>query len=338
MDLVSRYRGEIYGFLILWIMLFHGCILDVYFFSDVPVLKYAGIFINHGNAGVESFLLLSGISLYYSFQRNRDIGQYIQKRFLKVYLPVLIIGGISWIIFLFLGQITLWQLVLNLSGIRVFFDGNQEIWFVSLILVCYLLFPYIYAFIFKDESGISVLLRTAALMLLVMILVYSVSVVPSAADTYKRTEIVLTRFPVFLLGCGLGKFVYEKRRISVIGWIVLAALCFCGFVLIEKYIFINPFRRWTFTLAGAPLVFLLALMMSKLPEQVRAAFRFLGQMSLELYVMHTMLRNFYINDLLFFKCHPGSWKRYLLMIALSIALSYPVLLLEKKIQRHIKKN
>lgn len=95
MDLVSRYRGEIYGFLILWIMLFHGCILDVYFFSDVPVLKYAGIFINHGNAGVESFLLLSGISLYYSFQRNRDIGQYVQKRFLKVYLPVLIIGGIS---------------------------------------------------------------------------------------------------------------------------------------------------------------------------------------------------------------------------------------------------
>ena len=337
MVLVSRYRGEIYGFLILWIMLFHGYLLDVYFFTDKPVLKYVGIFINHGNIGVESFLLLSGISLYYSFQRNRDIGQYIQKRLLKLYLPVLIIGGISWMIFFFLGQNTWWQLVLNISGIRFFFDGNQEIWFVSLILVCYMFFPYIYAYIFKDESGRGALIRTIVLMLLVMVVVYSISAVPTAADAYKRTEIAITRIPVFILGCGLGKFVYEKRRISLWGWIVLAAVCFAAFVIIEQFVFLNPYRRWVLMPAGVPLVFLLALLMSKLPAPVRAVFRFLGQMSLELYVMHTMLRRFYKNDLLFFSCRPGSWRRYLLMIALSVVFSYPVLLIEKWIQKRALK-
>ena len=333
MDLVSRYRGEIYGFLILWIMLFHGCVVDVYFFTDTPVLKYLGIFINHGNAGVEGFFLLSGISLYYSFQKNREIGQYIRKRLFKIYLPVLIIGGISWIIFLFLGENSVWHVILNLSGLRFFFDGNQEIWFVSMILIFYLLYPYIYAFIFKDDSGKGVLVRTILLMLLVMVVIYSITAIPTAVDAYRRTEIGLTRLPVFILGCGIGKFVYEKRRISLLGWIVIAIVCFAAFVIIEQVVFLDPYRRFVLMPAGVPLVFLLALMMSKLPDLMRVPFRFLGQMTLELYVMHTVLRRFYKSNLLFFGYREGSWRRYLLKIALSIVLSWFVILLEKQIQK-----
>ena len=59
---LSAYRNEIYGASILWIMLFHGYLVEVEYFKNVPVLKYLGFFLDCGNMGVEIFLFMSGIT------------------------------------------------------------------------------------------------------------------------------------------------------------------------------------------------------------------------------------------------------------------------------------
>ena len=54
MNRLSKYRTELYGFSILWIMIFHGnAICDVVYFHRFPVLKVVDRLIGWGNMGVE---------------------------------------------------------------------------------------------------------------------------------------------------------------------------------------------------------------------------------------------------------------------------------------------
>lgn len=62
---LSKYRSQIYALSILWIVIFH--ILET--FSDKFQFNWLfAIVFNNGNIGVDIFLFLSGISMYYSMK------------------------------------------------------------------------------------------------------------------------------------------------------------------------------------------------------------------------------------------------------------------------------
>lgn len=73
LNLISRYRQEIFGITILWIMLLHGTIMDKVVFPEACEPLY--IILKHGNVGVDVFLFLSGLGLYYSCRRSDDSQQ-----------------------------------------------------------------------------------------------------------------------------------------------------------------------------------------------------------------------------------------------------------------------
>lgn len=87
-NILSKYRNELYGFSILWIILFHG--LNVKNSSLCKELEVLSGFIKHGNCGVEIFLFLSGMCLYYSFKNNEKVVQFYIKRLKRILIPFFI--------------------------------------------------------------------------------------------------------------------------------------------------------------------------------------------------------------------------------------------------------
>lgn len=80
--ILSKYRNELYGFSIIWIILFHGLELKK---TVLPkALKFIEPFLKHGNCGVEIFLFLSGICLYFSLKKNQDIIYFFKKRVSRI--------------------------------------------------------------------------------------------------------------------------------------------------------------------------------------------------------------------------------------------------------------
>lgn len=328
---LSEYRNEIYGFSILWIMLFHGFLSEVYYFVDVPVLKHVGHFITYGNMGVEVFLFLSGVSLYFSFSKNSDAYAFIRKRFLRIYPPLFLIFGPYLYLQYTRGKVTVLSAVFFLSALRFWFTAANANWFISLILVCYLFYPYIYGFIFKRETW--VLFRAVMLALLAFEIAYLIYL--DAPEIYENIEIALTRFPVFILGCGFGKMVYDKKKLPVFTWLILIGSLAACFYVLELDILEKMGVRYIYMAGGIPIAFLASYIAPLLGRYIRWFLRFLGGISLELYIMHLVMKNVYQQGYLY-PYVPGDTRGWLGVLLISIVLAYLVSLVES-IPRRVRR-
>ena len=123
---ISEYRGELYAFSILWIIIFH---IEESLFDASPYTGLTRAIINRGNIGVDIFLFISGISLYYSLKKYEKINviNFYKRRFNKIF-PVYVFLCIPFFIYfhLILSQ-NLSKFIKQLIFID---DNNSSFWFV----------------------------------------------------------------------------------------------------------------------------------------------------------------------------------------------------------------
>lgn len=120
---IESLRMELMGFAIILIMLFH-----------LGVLPF-------GECGVDIFLFLSGFSMYHSLSRNDNIVKFYRKRLLRI-LPAYLIIAIP---FFFLKTCTIDEFLLKITNLCILFQGEMGgWWFITMILLCYLLAPLMY--------------------------------------------------------------------------------------------------------------------------------------------------------------------------------------------------
>lgn len=290
---ISRYKNEIYGFSILWIMLFHAkAILGLdYTLGGFKFLEELDLLIGDGNVGVEVFLFCSGIYLYFSYYRNPDIGKFIVKRFTRLFLPVIIITGGYWCWKWLLVEPNILKLFSKLTMLDFWISGDQQSWFVAFIFVCYILYPYIYVY-FYESKFLNSCLRLIILLGIVGGMTLSLSSV--YPDIYRKIEIGFTRFPVFILGCFAGKYVYDKRILS--NWTYLwAVIVFWGSrTLLHKEILEGAWRRWMFIAIGASALVLFIWILNVVENvKLQKFLSFFGEISLNLYVAHILMIRLY---------------------------------------------
>ena len=324
LNLVSKHRGPIYGFSILWIVIFHAKAIDNCDLSfGMESLEYLKWFLATGNVGVDIFLFLSGICLYFSFVKQPDYQKFIVKRLKRVVLPALLVYSLYWLIrFWVIGGNPV-DFFSRMTLMRFWLTGDSVIWFISLILVLYVLYPYIYQAMF---NGTHTLARCLVVIGSVIAVVWMFSVVNP--ELFDMVEIAVCRIPVFLIGCAMGKLVHEKRTANPV-WAFVSILLFFGsiYLLRNNYIQGTVEFRYVQGICGIGGTYTLALAaegVSKLGTIGNKCNELLskpGDWSLELYCTHIMLNQIYQLSPLYVD---GSIKRYLVVAASAILLAWLV--------------
>lgn len=151
--LISKYRTELMGIAMLNVLTLH-------FLSWSQLLSPKWLVFILDNSGrllfTEGFLFLSGFGLFYSFSKNGALTDFYHKRINRLLLPYIIISLPFFLRGLFLGRFGIDILLLKLSTLYFWIYGNDGMWYISLSVLLYALFPIIYKFSCRVGGGISV--------------------------------------------------------------------------------------------------------------------------------------------------------------------------------------
>lgn len=325
-NLLSEYRGEIYGLTIIWIMLLHGSILDKVHFS--PQFEWLYIILKHGNVGVDIFLFLSGIGLYYSFQKNTSLYEYMKKRLLRILLPYGVIAGVLFGYYYLYLQGDKKQFFMKFTTQNLWFQKDHMIWYVNMILLCYFIYPYVYAFFFERKEN-RVWLRCG--LLVSATIVFTLLFQKAAPKTVANLEIVLTRLPIFFIGSAWGRVVYEKRKLPLWGVILSWLIVITSYPIFKRTLIVDIPQRYYYAILAIALCVVFATLCSIFSfAWLRKVLCFFGGISFELYLIHIISRHIFMHS----AYYTGNvWYRWLMMLPFFVLAAWLVSLLEKGIIR-----
>lgn len=218
---ISEARNVIFGIATLWIGLFHSDYLNdtISFYIKSDFIAEPLKFIRGtGNVGVDMFLFLSGIGLYFSFMKDSRVLSFWKKRLMRVLPSAFLIATFYFSLRYVNGRFSSGPLyyVLRETFLYFFVKGERVFWFISLILLMYLVFPIFYKIIDKWKAW-------GMIGLVAVIVAGTFAVRAIAPGVYSNVEIALCRIPVFVIGIWAGRFVMEKKEIDRRWlWLVLA--------------------------------------------------------------------------------------------------------------------
>lgn len=340
LGILTKHRNAVYGLAIIWIVVFHGSAIDKIDYSfgaEGGIASWAADFISVGNVGVDIFLFLSGICLYFSYTGNSDIYSFIKKRLWRLVPPALMIYGIYWFVRYAVFADDLEAFVTRMTLMQFWMTGDQAIWFVSLIVVLYFAYPYIYRFLFSGaKTG---LIRFA----IALVASFGIGVILRIAspELYDMVEIAVTRVPVFVIGCWIGRFVYEGREIPhptifVVGSVAIAIMFF---LVLGADVLHGMTRRYFYIVGGVSLCAVFSLLVHALiaffkrgGKIVERLLSFFGAFSLEWYLAHIM-----VNQVLQLSpwYEKGNLGQYLVVMIVSCFIAWATMALCAKIRPYV---
>ena len=306
---ISEARNVIFGIATLWIGLFHSDFLTLANYTHNKVLiGLFDFFRGSGNVGVDMFLFLSGVGLFFSFSKDSRVLTFWKKRFMRVLPTAFLIATVYFSLRYVHNRepLGLLSYVSRETFTYFFVAGERVFWFITLILALYLVFPIFYRII--EKFRLWGMLGTVAVVVAFTFLLRAV-----APGFYSMWEIALCRVPVFVVGIWAGKFVKEKKEISR-NWlwlflglaIAFAALLYYYTPIVKTlvpgyndsmkpmYIF---FYRYCGSVVGVSLVVLLSWLCTTIRHAGRGNlfrnfFEFVGMYSMEYYMIYLNINHY----------------------------------------------
>ncbi len=330
---ISKYRTQIMGIACIWVVLFHNT-----FQTKGPRLIETILY--RGNVGVDMFLFLSGIGLYFSYIKDRNIKAFYKRRINRLLIPYLVfaIPYYIWWTRLSGGRVSFVSAITNVAFVK---NGITTTWFIPTILIFYLVFRLIF---FLQNSQIYIVTKSVdrnnVTVILVFIYFLALRYMMDAHPTlWKHTEIALMRGVIFIIGCHAGEWVQKERGIPFNGGLI-------GFIWIVLYfIFRSDIKLNTFwaRMSYAPFSIACTIFFAYLLEFFSKAFNirkyrvleFFGNRSLEIYLTHVMVKNIYSHYVGFPHFLGMGYIDYAIVVAIALILSCAGQWLTSKINRCI---
>lgn len=301
-EVFSKKREFLMGFSIWLILVFHLCenykLLKVLpgnsFLGNIAKNFIINPIVWIGACGVELFLFISGIGLYYSYTKNGDTVRFWSRNFKKIIIKYVIIAVpyLIWLDFFFTNR-GLKGFLLDLSLSTSLLPVNRQCWYVTLIPLLYLLFPFLYR------------LRRYNIKLFMFVwfifVVFPWVLQCTNVKLFNYTQVALTRIPIFILGVYCGKFAYNKEYIKYFPFVII-----CGVVLTKCLYQVQKIYglRTTVMLRYEKTFVVLFLLMiivwiidNYRLKRIEQCMLFLAPYTLELYLVHVDIRR------VFFKYH-----------------------------------
>lgn len=322
---MSRFRGEQMGAAMLFIILFH-----------VGLDRWDPMFglRRMGNVGVDIFLFLSGIGLWYSWTKMTEKGmatkdmllRFFKNRYVRIYPAWLIMASLYYIPRFHGGDIMAWIDLIGDITINWDFWLHDELtfWYIPAIMMLYTISPFYMMLIQRHPMY-------RWLPLISVIWCVMVQWVIPIHQTVGHLEIFWSRVPIFLLGINFGSMVKNRHTIDGQAVWMLAAIWILTFgtcLYLEQIrhghfpLFVERMLYIPFTITT---IMLLNRVFRRLPDNVNMVFRFVGAVSLEAYLIHSHFVLCYIE-----RMHIGYWPTFLLTALITMPLAW---LLHKGIEK-----
>lgn len=287
-DLLSRQRTVIMGLAILSVIFFHfteDCMK--YKMYDEGLIKWYWTYVK--SSGVDIFLFLSGLSLYYAMKKNGDVIRFYKRRMVRILIPYALVAVPTWLmVCMIIKNEGLREVIENLIFVTFFTKGTKLFWYIGMILVCYLIFPLIFVLIEKCNQR--VLQWGGCILLCVLITYIAYSLRMTNRELYKNIEIALLRFPPFLMGCVYGRVSYAKRHgYWLWGVIAVISIVMSGPMLALESSFCD---RYILAIVNISVFACLAVLLDMLQKDhwLVKFISWFGIRSLELYLCHVLVR------------------------------------------------
>lgn len=318
---LSTYRTQLMGIAASMIIIGHANAYQVLMPSILSSIC------SHFALGVDIFLFLSGLGLYYSLSRNNlknksDYFPFYKKRFIRIFVPYFIIYTPYCLIFILLSLYSIGDSILCLSTLE-FWLFHRGAWFISLIIILYLFVPFLY-------KGFSTQYKwlTAVGIITILVILRNIYIVnPSSTNILYNIQFVLNRIPNFIIGLAFGSYCKEGKLIAP--QYILLLFCLC--MITSKFI-----GLWKCPWIFVPILLYIFILLIKLLENswIDKCIKFLGQISLESYLTNITLKSIlaaliptYISSPIFY----GKYLEYSVIIVAGLLLAYYVNKIAQKI-------
>lgn len=314
---ISRFRGEQMGAAMLFIILFH-----------VGLDRWDPFFglRRTGNVGVDIFLFLSGVGLWYSWSKMTEKGmpvrdmlkRFFRNRYLRIYPAWLIMASLYYIPRFHGGTLRAWIDLIGDIAINWDFWLYDELtfWYIPAIMMLYTIAPFYMMLIQRHPMY-------RWLPLISVIWCVMVQWVIPIHHAVGHLEIFWSRVPIFLLGINFGSLVKSRHTIDGQAVWMLAAIWLLTFgtcLYLEQMrhghfpLFVERMLYIPFTITS---VMLLNRIFRRLPSRCNTVLRFVGMVSLEAYLIHSHFVLCHIERL-----HIGYWPTFLLTAIITMPLAW----------------
>ena len=306
---ISRFRGELMGAAMLFIILFHVALPREDAFFGLRRM---------GNVGVDMFLFLSGIGLWFSWMKNSSAKHFFIRRYLRIYPTWLIIaclfyipsfqGGSTWNWIYLFGEITInWGFWLH---------DELNFWYIPATMMLYLFAPA-YMELIKRHP---IYRWLPVVMIMWCILVQYVTPIHQAVG---HLEIFWSRVPIFFIGINMGEMVRSRKQLPPDAvWLLLVTfLMTFGTCLYLEQVRHGHFPLFVERMLYIPFTVCSILVMNRIfrrtPEWVNRAFRLVGMLSLEAYLIHIHFVLVYIQPM-----GLGYWGTFAATVAITLPVAW----------------
>lgn len=272
----------------------------------------------YGMWGVDMFLFLSGLGLYYSLSKKKlsnkkDYLSFYKKRFYRVFVPYFMVYIPYCLIFTLLDQYSIKESILCLTTLE-FWLFHRGAWFISLIIILYLFSPFLYKGLSKQHKWLIAIGIIAIIATLRSITLED----PSHTSILYNVQLALGRVPSFILGLTIGSYCKEEKQISAPYTLLILCISFSASKI---------FNVWAYPWLITPTLLYIFLFLIRLSNGswIDKCLIFVGKMSLESYLTHITLIDLlrvlipaYISSPIFY----GKYLEYTIIIVVGILLAY----------------
>ena len=328
-NIFSKNRNAIYGVAIISIMIFH-------FFEDIANsnlsgggLGFLGKLYNTfiGSVGVEFFVFLSGVGLYFSMSKDSNILHFFQKRIKRILPAYLMVAIPYWIVIdLIIMQKGVKMFAFDFGFVTFFTQGTRTFWYVLFIVFAYLIYPFVYKILHVKVVRLEATVNSSYYSFSYSIFTENCS----SCIEFKYRNFYWEDFLFFSIGCWCGKKVYQNaciNNIDKMGILFGVMIMLCGFLPVTKIVVSKLGFRILMCFWGIFLLYCIAVSMRKMPKRIVKILEQFGKMSYELYLTHVAIRA--LMNVIGIKTF--YFQNYVFCILISLFLTYTIVKLQKKL-------
>ena len=273
-----------------------------------------------GHVGVDIFLFLSGVGLWFSWVKTPDMRRFYRRRLLRI-VPTWLVVATAFYLPDYLGARRFSRSLVDLIGdITINWDfwlhDELTFWYVPAIMALYLVAPW-YMRLVQNRP----IYRWLPLLMVVWcVMVQWVLPIHHAVG---HLEIFWSRVPIFFIGINFGEMVRMRRQLpgESVWLLLLTFLMTFGTCLYLEQVRHGHFPLFVERMLYIPFTVCTVLVMNRIfrrmPQWVNSAFRFVGALSLEAYLIHIHFVLVYVQPY-----HMGYWPTFLITVAITLPIAW----------------